>query len=102
MLYDVVENTQATLLAGVTVSSRKFKKATDRNRIKRVLREAYRLQKIPLQNFLQQQNISIAVFFIYNGNELPLFTEVYKKIGIILQKLENIFKNSSPDIENAI
>ncbi|MCU0334472.1 MAG: ribonuclease P protein component, partial [Chitinophagaceae bacterium] len=34
---------------GVTASTRHFKHATDRNRIKRLLREAYRLQKHELQ-----------------------------------------------------
>src|SRR6476469_4622404 len=45
VLYDFAENIEVSLQAGVTTSSRHFKKAVQRNRVKRVLREAYRLQK---------------------------------------------------------
>ena len=38
----------ALVQIGVTVSKRNFKKAVDRNRIKRLFREAYRLQKAEL------------------------------------------------------
>jgi ribonuclease P protein component len=83
------------LQAGVTVSSRRFKKAVDRNRVKRILRETYRLQKLPLQQVLNEKNISIALFFIYTGKELPVFSEVYEKMGIILQHLHHQIINSS-------
>lgn len=101
VLYDYLQD-DLLLQAGVTASKRNFKKAVDRNRIKRIFREAYRLQKIPLQNVLQQQKVSLALFFIYTGKELPVFAEVNKSVGIILQKLENIIKNLSSEIENAI
>ena len=91
VLYDYTENA-VPLQAGVTVSSRRFKKAVDRNRIKRILREVYRLQKVPLQSLLQRQNISLALFLIYTGKELPVFTELFEKMKIILQKLEDILK----------
>jgi ribonuclease P protein component len=81
------------LQTGVTVSSKKFKKAVERNRVKRVLREAYRLQKIILQDALKEKGISLALFFIYTGKELPVFEELYKKMGIILQRLQKEILN---------
>lgn len=89
VLYNVTkDDTSAVLQAGVTTSSRNFKKAIERNRVKRTLREAYRLQKLPLQQHLKDKNSSLALFFIYSGKELPVFAEVYEKMGIILQKLQ--------------
>jgi ribonuclease P protein component len=77
----------APLQAGFGASSRHFKKAVDRNRIKRLGREAYRLQKEPLLRRLTEKGLSLAVFFIYTGKELPEQATVTEKIGVILQKL---------------
>ena len=77
----------ASLQAGFGASSRNFKKAVDRNRIKRLGREAYRLQKGPLLQRLTEKGLSLAVFFIYTGKELPEYATVTEKIGVILQKL---------------
>ena len=75
------------LQAGFGASSRNFKKAVDRNRIKRLTREAYRLQKHPLQKRLEEKNRSLAIFIIYTGKELPEQITVTEKMGLILQKL---------------
>ena len=87
MIYDFVQEETFSLRAGVTASSRKFKKAVDRNRVKRVMREAYRLQKIPLQKLLMTEGQSMALFFIYIGKEMPVYKEVHDKMGVLLQKL---------------
>jgi ribonuclease P protein component len=75
------------LQAGFGAGSRHFKKAVDRNRIKRLSREAYRLQKQPLIDTLVEKESSMALFFIYTGKELPDHGTVKAKIGVLLQKL---------------
>ena len=87
-MYLQTENQKCSLQAGFTVSSRNFKKAVDRNRIKRLTRETYRLQKNQLQNQLRENHKSLAVFFIYTGKELPQYAALFEKVKIALEKLE--------------
>lgn len=78
------------LQVGVTASTRYFKKAVDRNRVKRLMREAIRLQKNELQQLLQEKKLTLRVFLIYQSNELPLHEEIFKKTGKIIQRLEKM------------
>lgn len=58
----------------ISVSKHKFKKATDRNRIKRLLRECYRLNKFVLSEGLKERHCYIGI--IYIGNGLPEFNDL--------------------------
>lgn len=69
---------------GVSVSKRHFKKAVDRNRIKRLLRETYRLNKTSFFNNITTQ---YALMILYIGNEKPEFEEVEKKMKLLFKKL---------------
>ena len=75
---------------GVGVSGKNFKKAVDRNRIKRLTREAYRLQNLSLKEKLKEKNIQLNVFFVYIDKELPDFNLVKEKLAVALKKLEMI------------
>lgn len=73
---------------GFTVSTKYFKKAVDRNRIKRQMKEAYRLQKKELKDQLLTQQKTLVLFFMYVGNELPEYPLITDKMKIALNKLK--------------
>lgn len=69
---------------GVSVAKRNYKLAVDRNRLKRLMRETYRLQKEIVYNNLEEPY----VFMIsYIGREEIKYEELYLK----MEKLLNIF-----------
>ncbi len=73
--------------AGVGASSRQFKKAVQRNRIKRLLREAYRLNKQPLHQFLQTHNRQVVVFLLYVDKQMPQDNSIQTKMPVVLERL---------------
>ena len=89
-LIDEMLNAQRSMFDvqfGVGVSARNFKKAVDRNRIKRLTREAWRLQKNEIAKKAKEAQRKLNVFFIYTGKELPDFKTVKDTVAIALKKL---------------
>ncbi len=74
------------LQAGVSVSKRHFKKAVDRNRVKRLMREAYRVQKHELKACIKEAK-HLALFFIYLDKELPTLELTTTKMQLALKRL---------------
>ena len=81
---------------GVGVSAKNFKRSVDRNRIKRLTREAWRLQKNDLKELLRASNKQLNVFFIYTGKELPDFVTVKDKVAVALKKLSDKVNENDP------
>ncbi|HEU4471843.1 MAG TPA: ribonuclease P protein component [Flavisolibacter sp.] len=79
----------AGLQAGVTASKKNFKRAVDRNRLKRVLRESYRLQKESLVQLTLKHNLNGYLFFIYTSKTMMPFAAVQEAMAKCLQKLES-------------
>jgi len=79
------------LQAGVGAPSRTFRKAVQRNRVKRLLREAYRLEK---PNFLSQAALEskrVNLFFLYTDalvlSQAAIQGKVKEALSILVTKL---------------
>lgn len=89
IFFKVVENKlpDTTIQVGVGVSKKYFKHATKRNRIKRLLRETYRQNKLSLHELLNNNNKQLTVFFLYIDKELINYQTLENKMKIAIEKL---------------
>jgi ribonuclease P protein component len=79
---------------GVMVGKKKFKRAVDRNRVKRMIREAYRLNKPFIFNNIEGK---YAFLILYIGNDLPTLETIEKAMVSLIDKLKTVEKNEKAD-----
>ena len=70
-------NTPAQVL--ITTSKKKFHHAVDRNRVKRLTRECYRLHKSQLYSFLEDKGITLVLAINYVHYEIFGFNSLMHK-----------------------
>ncbi|MDH6534408.1 ribonuclease P protein component [Parabacteroides sp. 52] len=72
----------------ISVPKKKFKRAVKRNRIKRQVRETYRLRKPELIEYLEQKDKNLLVAFLYIDNEFHSFSEMEKAMSKAMRILQ--------------
>jgi ribonuclease P protein component len=84
------------LQAMFSVSKKRFSRAVDRNRIKRLLREIYRHQKHQLYARLEEKNLKMAIGIIFTGNQMldywqmeTAFNKTYKKLLAVVDEYQS-------------
>lgn len=86
----LIDHDVDSLLFSVTVPKRIFKSAVDRNKIKRRIREAYRLHKLELQSIIPKDgNKVLYLMFIYLGKDIKDYNIIEKSIIHHLTYLKN-------------
>jgi ribonuclease P protein component len=87
-----VEGVEGVLQMGVSVGKRHFKRAVDRNLLKRRIREAYRKQKLELKETLMASGISMDVFFVYSNARISDYAEIElamkQGLTVLLEKVK--------------
>ena len=81
---------------GISVPKRSFKSAVDRNRIKRQVREAYRMYHAQLIYLAKEKNIYLAIMMIYIDRKDPDFQNLDKKIENLVDQFAKLLKSYKP------
>ena len=78
---------QSTLKVAISIPKKKLSKASQRNHVKRLVREAYRKKNSILVEKLLQENKSINLMLVYTLSSILSYNEIEDKISVTLQRL---------------
>ena len=78
--------TESPAQIAFSVPKRFFKRAVDRNRMKRLMRESYRKNKADIYTLLTDRNMQCALLLYYSGRKIISYSETEEKIKLILQR----------------
>lgn len=80
----------------ISISRKNFRKARDRNHLKRLCREAYRKNKHILYSFLEKKQLQCDLSLVYIGKETTEYSLLEEKIIKLLQRLTKEIENNQP------
>lgn len=82
----------------VSVPKKKFKRAVKRNLIRRRVKEAYRLNKHLLLPVLEEQNLHVAIAFLYLDREVREYHSIESKIKELLTQFAARIKEQNAPV----
>ncbi|MDD2560214.1 MAG: ribonuclease P protein component [Bacteroidales bacterium] len=73
----------------ISVPKKKIRKAVQRNRTRRLIKEAYRLHKSSLSGEMQEKNLQLMLAFIWMSEQVPEYKDLELKMQEALRVLRN-------------
>lgn len=88
-MFRKAQNNDEPLQALFSVSKRNFKRAVKRNKLRRRIKESYRISKNDLKDLAIQKQIAITIHFSYNTNEELNFNEISSGVQTIIKEISD-------------
>ena len=80
----------SSIKMGVAVGAKYFKKAVQRNLLKRRIKEAYRIQKAELQEAIVLSPFNMSLFFVYADNAVADYAIISSSVSKLLDKCKKL------------
>jgi ribonuclease P protein component len=88
VIWSFEENHENVFLKSLIVVPKKnIKLASERNIVRRRIKEAYRLQKLTLEYFLESQNQQLNLAILYQKEKVLSYNTLEEKINLLLSRL---------------
>ena len=78
---------EVTIKSIIVVPKKKIRLAVKRNIIRRRMKEAYRLNKIELENILKDKKLQLNIAIIYQKDKILPYKTLEEEIKLILERL---------------
>ncbi len=77
----------------ISAPKRQFKKAHDRNRVKRLMTECFRKKKLIFEEQLQKEQKQFALFVIYTQKDIPVYADLLQSTEKLMHKINTLISH---------
>jgi len=103
VIYRFEKDTESPVKVLVSAPSRKFRKAVLRNHLKRLMREAYRMNRSILKTDKLNSTLSLHIGIIYLGDKQDISQdEITSALISALNRIDALIPDQNPDLQGSV